>query len=234
MRCVAWIACVVAACGNTDPRISVGAAAITRRAMPELVARHHAITGTHVDVVYGASDRLAATAAATSLDALVLADATAFAGINAQPPAVIATTSLVLVGPAGAPHRFTTLREEGVLALGDPKTVPAGRYARSYLESLGIWEAVAPRVVYAGDVAGALALAQRDTTHVAIVYATDVADAAPLVVLDRASDGPAVHVAAAVTLTAPHRAAAASFVRFLAGPDARAILARHGFAGVDR
>lgn len=234
MRGVALVLCVVAACSSREPRISVGAAAVTRRAMPELVARHHAITGTRVDVVYGASDRLSATAAASSLDALVLADPTSFAGINAEPPRAIATTSLVLVGPAGASHRFATLREEGVLALGDPKTVPAGRYAKSYLESLGIWDAVAPRVVYAGDVAGALALAQRDTTHVAIVYATDAAEAAPLVVLDRAHDGPLVHVAAAVTQTAPHRDAAASFVRFLAGPDARAILARYGFAGLDR
>lgn len=232
MRALALL-CLVA-CNSAESRISVGAAAVTRHAMPELVARHHALTGTHIHVVYGASDRLSASAAASSLDALVLADPTAFAGINAEAPRVIATTSLVLVGPAGSPHRFATLRDEGVLALGDPKTVPAGRYAKSYLESLGIWDAVSARVVYAGDVAGALALAQRDTAHVAIVYASDVADAAPLVVLDRASDGPVVQVAAAVTQTAPHRAAAASFVRFLAGPEARAILARHGFTGVDR
>ena len=227
MRLVALVI-ALAACGDhAASHVSVGAAAVMRHAMPELVARHTVLTGAKIDVIYGASDRLAAQAKA--FDVLVLADLKGFAGTSATAPVTIATTSLVLVGVDRAVFRFANLRDEGVIALGDPKTVPAGRYARSYLESLGIWDVVAPRVVYAGDVAGTLVLAQRGTAHVAIVYASDAADAAPLVVLDRATDGPLVQVAAAATSTA-----GASFVRFLASPDARAILARHGFGEVVR
>lgn len=223
------LALALVACGNGDvQRVSVGAAAVMRHAMPELVARHRAATGTQVDVVYGASDKLAADG--KSLDVLVLAEPSAFAGVNAEDPRVIATTTLVLLGPDRAPHRFANLREDGVIAIGDPKAVPAGRYARTYLETLGIWDTVEPRLVYGGDVAGVLALAQRGTAHVAIVYATDVEDAAPLVVLDRAIGGPTVQIAAATTRQAPHRQAAAAFVRFLASVEAQTILTRHAFA----
>jgi molybdate transport system substrate-binding protein len=199
--------------------------------MPDLVARHRAVTGTQVDVVYGASDKLAAGAAGgKGLDVLVLAEQSAFAGVNAEAPRVIATTTLVLVGPDRAPYRFENLRDEGVIAIGDPDAVPAGRYARRYLASLGIWESVEPRLVYGGDVAGVLALAQRGTAHVAVVYATDFEDAAPLVVLDRASGGPTVQISAATVRLAPHAAAADRFVQFLASADAQAILTRHAFA----
>lgn len=226
----------LAACGHHDgtSRISVGAAAVMRNAMPELVARYQLMRAAQVDVVYGASDKLAADAVGGKpLDVLVLADPAAFTGVSAAPPHVIATTSLVLLGPEGSPYRFANLGDEGVLALGDPRTVPVGRYARGYLEQLGIWDAVAPRAVYGGDVAGVVALARRGTAHVAVVYATDIEEAAPLVVIDRATDGPTVQIAAARTRRAPHGAAADDFVYFLGSPDARAILARHAFAAAD-
>ena len=105
--------------------------------------------------------------------------------------------------------------------------MPAGRYAKAYLEQLGVWSSVEGRLVYGGDVLGVLALAQRGTSHVAIVYATDVPDAAPLIVLDRATDGPVVRIAA----SPPSR-----FTTFLTSPAARTILERHGFSSpeVDR
>lgn len=229
IRSLFVVLALVACSKEPAPRVSVGAAAVMRHAMPELVARHQAMTGIQIDVVYGASDKLAADGKA--LDVLVLADPKAFESTHVADVRVIATTSLVLVGAAGAPFRFANLRDEGVIALGDPETVPAGRYAHAYLTSLGIWDAVSPRVVYAGDVAGALALAQRGTAHVAIVYASDVQNAAPLVVLDGATDGPVVKVSAAVTREGR---AADAFVTFLASADARVILARNGFGEVVR
>lgn len=227
MRALALL-CLIACAGGEPARLGVGAAAIMRHAMPELVARHREVTGVQIDVVYGASDKLASGATSTSLDVLVLADPRIVLDTSTV-PRVIATTSLVLIGPAGAPYRFSNLREEGVIAIGDPDTVPAGRYARGYLETLGIWDAVAPRVMLAGDVAGALSLAERGTVHAAVVYATDAQHAAPLVVLDRAVNGPVVKIAATVTGKSPHRTAGERFLDFVASAEARAILARHGF-----
>lgn len=227
---LATCACVASACSRESGRVSVGAAAILRHAMPELVARHRELGGAQVDVVYGASDALVARVkSGAALDVLVLAEESAFGGTNTGDPRTIATTSLVLVGPVGAAHRFATLRDGGVVAIGDPASVPVGRYARSYLAQLGAWDSVRPRAVLGGDAAGVLALATRGTAHVAIVYATDAVSAMPLVILDRADGGPLVEVAAAVT--APERRpAAAAFVTFLESAEARAILERHGFA----
>lgn len=208
---------VVAACGSSEPgRVSVGAATVLRHAMPELAAAYATATGTRIDVVYGASDTLGV----RKPDVLVLADATKLAS-----PTPVATTTIVLVGASGAPYRFANLGD-AVVAIGDPKTVPVGRYAREYLAKLGVWTTVSPRLVFGGDTLGVLAQAQRGTSHVAIVYATDVEDAAPLVVLDRATDGPTVRIAAAATSTT---AGGTKFVTWLATPPAQAILARHGF-----
>lgn len=212
---------LLCACGRDEPaRVRVGAATVLRHAMPELVAAYRTHAGAQVDVVYGASDTLLAR---PGIDLLVLADDKLAAN-----PIPIATTSIVLVGPAGATHRFSNLGDGTVISIGDPKNVPAGRYARAYLEQLGVWSAVESRLVYGGDVLGVLALAQRGTSHVAIVYATDVADASPLVVLDRAMNGPIVRIAA----SSPNETrTASSFVSFLASPPARRILERHGFSG---
>jgi molybdate transport system substrate-binding protein len=219
------------ACSRDQVRLGVGAAAVFRHAMPELVQAHRDATGVNVDVVYGASDRLVEQASAPGkLDVLVLADPSAFGGVNAGAPRPIATTTLVLIGPSGSAYRFANLKDEGVVAIGDPALVPAGRYAKRYLEQLGAWDLVSPRVVLGGDVAGTLSLAQRGTAHVAIVYATDAVDASPLVVLDRAADGPRIELAAATTAHASHAAEADGFVRFLSSSAARQVLSRHGFA----
>lgn len=221
MRALVALLVLACACGKEDPaRVRVGAATVLRHAMPELASAFRAQSGTQVDVVYGASDTLLAR---TGIDVMVLAD-----DKLATNPVPIATTSMVLVGPAGSAHRFANLGDGTVISIGDPKTVPAGRYARAYLEQLGVWSAVESRLVYGGDVLGVLALAQRGTSHVAIVYATDAPDAAPLVVLDRAANGPVVHIAA----SSPREAKASSqFVSFLASPAARRVLERHGFSG---
>jgi len=214
------LAFVVACGGDAAPRVSVGAATVLRHAMPELTAEYERSNGVHIDAVYGASDTLAA----RKPDVLVLADET-----KLTKPTEIATTIMVLVGPADAAYRCSNLLDSEVVAIGDPASVPAGRYARDYLTTLGIWDAVQPRLVYGGDVLGVLAQAQKGTSHVAIVYATDVEDAAPLVVLDRAINGPVVHIAAAV---ASKVQAGATFVTWLTSPPAQKILAKHGFSPI--
>ena len=63
----------------------------------------------------------------------------------------------------------------GRLAMADPKAVPAGKYGRAALESLGIWPAVETRVAAAENVRAALALVSRGEAPLGIVYQTDAA-----------------------------------------------------------
>ena len=51
--------------------------------------------------------------------------------------------------------------------------MPAGRYARSALTNLGLWNAVEPNAVRTKDVRAALALVERAEAAAGIVYATD-------------------------------------------------------------
>ncbi len=72
--------------------------------------------------------------------------------------------------PLADPNAF-----EGRLALGDPEHVPAGIYAAEALRSLGAWNAVEPRAVFAMDARAAVRLVELGEVDAGIVYATDAA-----------------------------------------------------------
>jgi molybdate transport system substrate-binding protein len=231
---------VVAACGREPARVHVGAAASLRHAMPELVEQYRAESGSAVDVTYGASDMLAnEIERGAALDAVVLADGgeldrligtNTIAAASRRP---IAANTIVLVGPAASQLTFQslgTLPEGSKLAVGDPTTVPAGRYAREYLVRLGTWAALQPQLVFGGDVAGVLALAKQGRAQLAIVYRTDARTAAPLAILDEPADAPVASIVAGIATHSTHAASARGFVQFLASPRGQQILARHGFA----
>jgi molybdate transport system substrate-binding protein len=61
------------------------------------------------------------------------------------------------------------------LALGDPESVPAGRYAKQALIKLGVWERLQGKIVPAEDVRHALAYVETGNAQAGIVYSTDVA-----------------------------------------------------------
>ena len=61
----------------------------------------------------------------------------------------------------------------GRLATGDPDTVPVGRYARSALISLGVWDEIQDRLVRADNVRSAMMFVARGEAPLGIVYTTD-------------------------------------------------------------
>ncbi len=67
------------------------------------------------------------------------------------------------------------LGRDGRLAMANVDSVPAGRYGKAALESLGVWTSVAPRVVQSENVRLALAFVARGEAPAGIVYATDAA-----------------------------------------------------------
>jgi molybdate transport system substrate-binding protein len=146
---------------------------------------------------------------------------------------------LVLVAPRGSTARVTLapggslVRALGErrLAMADPAAVPAGRYGRAALERLGLWRAVAPRVVRAENVRAALALVERGAAPFGIVYATDARASAKVrvVAVFPAASHPPIRYPLAI-LTRSRSPDAAAFRAFLLSPRGRAIFARHGFA----
>lgn len=150
----------------------------------------------------------------------------------------LATNRLVVVVPADRP---VTLSLEpgtnvaaafppGRIATGDPAHVPVGRYAQQALEKLGAWDALSPRLVRADNVRSALAFVERGEAGSGIVYATDAAIAPRVRVAGTfpASTHPRI-VYPVARLAGRDDAATQAFFDFLVGPEALAILRRHGF-----
>ncbi|HKV06975.1 MAG TPA: molybdate ABC transporter substrate-binding protein [Thermoanaerobaculia bacterium] len=115
------------------------------------------------------------------------------------------------------------------LALADPAGVPAGIYAREWLERTGVWQQLSPRVVPALDVRAALAAVAAGNLPAGVVYATDAASSDRVRIVYRVpeAEAPEVRYFAAPVVGAPK--AAADFLAFLRSPRARPIFLRHGF-----
>ncbi|MGZ5922618.1 MAG: molybdate ABC transporter substrate-binding protein [Rhizomicrobium sp.] len=115
------------------------------------------------------------------------------------------------------------------LALADPASVPAGKYAKAALTRLGVWNSVSPKVVQAENVRVALEYVSRGEAAYGIVYATD-AKVAPAVrmagVFPENSHAPIVYPAALTRDAAP---GAKAFLAFLGSARARAIFEKAGF-----
>jgi molybdate transport system substrate-binding protein len=150
----------------------------------------------------------------------------------------IATNSLVLVAPAGsrvalqvAPHfgLARALGRNGRLALGDPQTVPAGRYAQAVLTTLGVWDSVAGRIIAADNVRTALNFVALGEAPLGIVYATDVRGNDRVRVVDTFPAMTHEPITYPAALTTRGDANAAAFARFLLSQEAREIFRRHGF-----
>jgi molybdate transport system substrate-binding protein len=119
---------------------------------------------------------------------------------------------------------------DGHLAMANVDAVPAGKYGKAALESLGLWDRVAGRVAQAQNVRVALALVSTGEAPLGIVYRTDaVADPVVKVIatFPETSHPPIVYPAA---LTAEARGAdAGDFLAFLQTPEAAALFEAQGF-----
>jgi molybdate transport system substrate-binding protein len=144
---------------------------------------------------------------------------------------------LVIVRTAGTRGRDETrdgplkaLLDNGRIALADPDSVPAGRYARAALQRLGVWDSIRSRVVRAENVRAALALVERGAARWGLVYATD-ARASTRVRLVRVLPGdshPPIRYPIA-RLKASRSPDAEGLRRFLISAEGKAIFARYGF-----
>jgi molybdate transport system substrate-binding protein len=146
---------------------------------------------------------------------------------------------LVLVAPAASAKPvairpgfpLARLIGSGKLAMGEPNSVPAGKYGKEALTRLGVWDAVAPKVASSENVRAALALVERGEVPYGIVYATDAIAAKGVKVVGvfpAASHAPIIYPIA--TLTASTSADAEGFRRFLISATGKAIFKKYGFA----
>ena len=145
--------------------------------------------------------------------------------------------ALVLVAPRGsavqlhiAPgFNLAAALGDGRLAMADPDSVPAGRYARAALTKLGVWPQISAKLVAAENVRAALEYVARGEAPLGIVYRTD-AQAEPRVrTVDLFPADSHPPITYPVALTAGASPFAARYAAFLASEEASAIFKRSGF-----
>jgi molybdate transport system substrate-binding protein len=146
------------------------------------------------------------------------------------------SNQLAIVVPSDRPRTFKSVRDLADpalkrIAIGDPAAVPAGVYAKQYLEKEGLWSAIEPRIVPTGSVRAALGAVESGAADAAIVYRTDARTAlrATVAWVVPAAAGPRIVYPAAVIRGSRSAAEARRFLDYLRGPDAARTFDRLGF-----
>lgn len=117
------------------------------------------------------------------------------------------------------------------IALGDPKAVPAGVYAKAWLTKMKLWDAVKPKVVPTENVRAALAAVASGNVDAGVVYKTDAAISKSVKVAYEVphADGPDIRYPMALVKAAAEPEAAKKFLDYLDSDAAAVIFKRYGF-----
>lgn len=143
--------------------------------------------------------------------------------------------ALVLVAPTDSPVTIVKLADLdataiGRIAMGNPDSVPAGKYAKLALEKAGLWDKVKGRIVNTQNVRQALDYVARGEADAGFVYATDALVMPTRVKIVARIDVPAeILYPVAAVRGGGNQAGGIRFVEFLKADKAQRILARYGF-----
>ncbi len=146
-----------------------------------------------------------------------------------------ARNRLVVIMPAASSlpwHRLTDLLRSDLqrVAIGNPDSVPAGRYAKEVLQTARLWTDLQPKLVTAQNVRQVLDYVTRDEVDAGFVYATDAIRAGNRVkVVESPATGSPVLYPLAVLKASANVAAATRFSAFVSGATGRYILGKYGF-----
>ena len=229
---------------NRQEPARVGAAISLQNVLQEIGAKYKEQTGREVSFTFGSSGQLMGqikngapidlfiSAAHQHVDQLAKEKL-----IDEASRRVIATNTLVLIvqaDAASAPAGFAQLAGSNVrrLAMGEPRTVPAGQYAQQVLDHLKLTDSLRQRLIYGTNVRQVLAYVERGEVDAGIVYRTDALISGDKVRIVAAADPEwhePIEYPAAVVAGSRNASGATDFLEFLASPAAREVLEAHGF-----
>ena len=255
---VGWLATLVFAfasllqiVGWTKPpqeaALTVFAAASLKESMDQAAAAYGKATGQPVRVSYAGSSALARQIEqGAPADVFISADLDWMDALQDKGLIDTATridllgNTLVLVAPKGSAaaavqlHGGTDLLpllgNDGRIAMALTDSVPAGKYAKAALQSLGLWRALQARTAEAENVRAALLMVARAETPIGVVYGSDAKAETRVKVLGTfpADSHPPIVYPAARLARSKH-AQGADFVQWLQTPAAAKIFRAHGF-----
>jgi molybdate transport system substrate-binding protein len=243
---IAWLALLFVACATSRldaAVINVFAAASLTDSLKEIAVGYEKQTGDKVVFNLGASSFLARQIEeGAPADIFFSADEAKMDGLEKQGLIVKDTrksrlsNSLVIVvanDKGAAIDKPTDLATDKVkrLALAEPRTVPAGIYAKEYLQKQSLWPSVEAKVVPTENVRAALAAVEAGNAEAGIVYKTDAAMSKKVKVAYEvpASDSPAISYPMAVVKDAKELDAARRFLKHLGSDETGRVFEKFGF-----
>lgn len=238
------LAAAVLACGRAEP-LQVSAAISLTDVMTAIESAYAASGGGPTRISYGSSNGLAQQIVRGFPSALFISADERQMDVVESAGKIVDGTRVRLLGNhlAIVARRETALTDARSLtgaavrriAIGDPEAVPAGVYARQYLERQGLWEALQPKLVPLTNVRYAINAVDAGAADAAFGYRSDAArmSRSHIVVVLDGNDAPAVtYPAAIVRLGERVEERAARFLEFLCGEEAAAIFAQHHFVAL--
>jgi len=139
--------------------------------------------------------------------------------VNAEGGAAIAVPADLAKSPVGK------------IALAEPRTVPAGIYAKEYLQKTALWKKIVDKVVPTENVRACLAAVEAGNADAGIVYKTDalISRKVKVAVEISVTEGPKISYPLAVVKNSKNEAAARKFAAYLASAESKAVFAKYGF-----
>lgn len=229
--------------------VLVFAAASLQTALDELVAPVQRATGARMRVSYAASSALARQIESGAPAQLFISADLEWMTylsdrklVRGESRVNLLGNRLVLIAPRTRPATLKIARGFALsaalgrdrLALADPAAVPAGKYARAALTSLGVWDSVATKIAAAENVRAALLLVSRGEAPLGIVYHTDAGADSGVVIVDTFPENTHPPIVYPAALTSGASPAAARVLEFLKTEAARAVFEKHGFSRARR
>jgi molybdate transport system substrate-binding protein len=237
-RLVAVFLFVFAAASSRAEEILVFGAASLTESLQELGKAFETKNGAVVRFSFGASSDLARQIKAEapadvffSADTAKMDDLEKAGLIRKEDRREFLSNVLVVIVPTTSSLRISQAKDLTALpriALADPAAVPVGIYSKKWLEGLGLWKEIEPKVVPTLDVRAALAAVASEAVPAGIVYKTDTAISKDVKIAMTVQNGPEITYSVA-RVQASTKPSAQRFVDFLAGPDGRGVFERRGF-----
>lgn len=139
--------------------------------------------------------------------------------------------TLVFAGEPGKASSMQDLLKLERIAIGSPKSVPAGEYASEALNKAGLEKQLEKKLVMAKDVRACLMYAEREEVDGAFVYRTDALQAKKAKILFTVPQGlyPRVTYPMALTITGAKSKDAVAFYTYLHSKEAKTVLTKYGF-----
>lgn len=237
---------VMTGCGAEEEptEVTVLAAASLTDALDEIIAEYEKDADATITASYaGSGDLVQQIEGGAPCDIFISASKSnmdqleegGYVNTDTRKDLLINTLTLIAAAEAADTVTMDTLTSDavGTIAIGEPETVPAGKYASQVFENMGITAGVEGKVVYAKDVRAVLRYVESGDADCGFVYRTDALlldeEAGTIIGDVDTALHDAIVYPAAILADAPEADAAADFFEFVQSDFAKDVFTKYGF-----